>query len=1443
MRVLLTAVTPVTSSNMVVEAPDAMSPEATLEALAAQSGHPGSPVVLPPKPGLITGDDKPGLRYGVKAGIGVEVAPPPLPGGFCLVIVSGPATGAVFGLPAGDHVVGRAGDIVLQDQALSRRHACLSVGYDGTIQVEDLGSANGTFVEGVKAETGSKVPVLVGDAIALGETVVEVRLVGVEAAVIEPGEPGWINFVRPPRIVAGYEPGQVDFPAEPPKPNKRAFPLISLVVPLLFGGVMAFLMGNARYLLFMLMSPLMMVANMLTERRSGGQQAKADAATYADRLQAAKDGLRVALTAEKQHLRGAAPDAVAAYLAAVVPSRRLWERRPGDQDFLTLRVGTTTLDSAVRAGGLDERPQACDVPVTVNLRQHRVLGVAGPSTAAVDKLLSWLVVQLAAWHAPRDVQLSYLSAKTDESWGWLVWLPQMRDDENADAPLARFACGEKAVADSVAWLQEVVKARQAVASSGASFTPHIVVIRGYRTLRLTLGLSQVLKDGPAVGVYAICSDEQERALPEECEAVFTLPLAESAVGTLACQGHPVINNVLSEQVTPLWCDLVARELAPLHDIGTEEHSSALPNASRLLDVLHLDGVTGETIAAGWQAGGRSTKAVIGELADGVFTVDIRADGPHGLVAGTTGSGKSELLQTLVASLSVANRPDEMNFVLIDYKGGAAFKDCARLPHTVGTVTDLDGHLTTRALESLAAELRRREHQLATLGAKDIEDYLAAKTEADAPMPRLLIIIDEFAALVQELPDFVAGLIDIARRGRSLGVHLILATQRPAGVVNAEIKSNTNLRIALRVTDAADSADVIEAPDAAHISKSTPGRAYARLGHSSLIAFQSSRVGGRPASAVTEAATVRPVGLGELCRPLPRAEVEEDTSVPTDLARLVDACREAAALTGIATPPSPWLDALPALVDLGQLFAEFPETTGMVEKLVVPFGLTDLPSQQRRDVAAFDIMAGVNLSIIGAGRSGRSSVLRAIAMVIAQHMSPADVQLYAMDAGGNALLPLEKLPHVGAVVLRDQTERIFRLQNLLRSVIVSRQQQLAAQGFANLREQWAATDAAHRLPYIVLFLDSWDIFYQTYENMDGGALVRGFLQIAQEGPGVGITMVVTGEKTLLSGRMANFFPDKLMLRMTDPSDYSYIGMPVRSAPAVVPPGRGFLSQGLTETQVALVASDPAGPAQVAALQAAGAEAAARWQGLPTVQKPGRVDILPARFNMSDVGHLPVAGESKHLLPVGVGGDTLSLIGLDAVEDGPGFLVAGPRRSGRSTTLKTIALFALARGWQVVTVTLRASLLQQLPPHENLQGPFDGNTAKDELTAVLADLRAKGRPSLVLVDDIELVAYDHWLSLALEDHLSALRDTESALVVAGTAAEMSGGYRGIVFTLKKGHSGVMLSPQVVGDPEMFGTSIAKSAIGQTVPPGSGYLVRIGESIQAQVIYPDVTPPDKL
>ena len=561
----------------------------------------------------------------------------------------------------------------------------------------------------------------------------------------------------------------------------------------------------------------------------------------------------------------------------------------------------------------------------------------------------------------------------------------------------------------------------------------------------------------------------------------------------------------------------------------------MPSSSRLLDVLGLEPPTHDAIAARWALGGRSTEALIGESMDGPFRIDLRRDGPHGLIAGTTGAGKSELLQSLVASLAVANRPDALTFVLIDYKGGAAFAQCERLPHTVGMVTDLDTHLVERALASLGAELRRREHQLASAGAKDIDDYVDLLTGDPtlAAMPRLVIVIDEFASMVRELPDFVTGMVNIAQRGRSLGIHLILATQRPSGVVSPEIRANTNLRIALRVTDSSESTDVIDAPDAGRISKMTPGRAYARLGHSSLVAFQTGRIGGRrPGTASRDA--LRPwvteadwASLGRPAPVRPRQPVVADAEI-TDLQVLVEEVRAAAVRAGRPGAAQPVAPALPESLLLAEI------------ELATPGRGTPVPSPSRRsrsrtcppsrpggppvlDLAHFD-----HLYVVGAPRSGRSQALRTIAGSLARSCSSADLHLYGIDCGNGALLPLAGLPHCGAVVQRTQTERATRLVLRLATEVRRRQELLADGGFADLSEQRAAVAVADRLPHVVVLLDRWEGFTTTLGEVDGGRLTEEVYVMLREGASVGVHLVLAGDRSLVSGRMGTFTDAKLVL---------------------------------------------------------------------------------------------------------------------------------------------------------------------------------------------------------------------------------------------------------------------------------------------------------------------------
>jgi S-DNA-T family DNA segregation ATPase FtsK/SpoIIIE len=435
----------------------------------------------------------------------------------------------------------------------------------------------------------------------------------------------------------------------------------------------------------------------------------------------------------------------------------------------------------------------------------------------------------------------------------------------------------------------------------------------------------------------------------------------------------------------------------------------------------------------------SLGALVGQTATDRFFLDLRAQGPHALVGGTTGAGKSEFLQSWILGMATAHSPARVNFLFVDYKGGAAFADCVNLPHCVGLVTDLSPHLVRRALRSLNAELRRREHILNAKKAKDLLE-LERRRDNESP-PSLVIVVDEFAALVQEVPEFVDGVVNVAQRGRSLGLHLILATQRPAGVIRDNLRANTNLRVALRMADEGDSHDVIGTKQAALFDPSIPGRGVAKTGPGRLTTFQSAYVGGhttnQPPPPVIDVHDFR-FGLGAAWdEPDLGVPVPEQHSGPNDIRRLVSTVRSAAESTRLPEARKPWLPELAMSYRLEQLPTKRTDT-----ELV--FGVIDNPDDQEQPVVAFNPDRDGNMAIFGTGGSGKSTALRTIA--IAAGFSTArggPCEVYALDFGSRQLSMLEPLPHVGAVVYADDFERTQRLLRKLRSAVEERSERYSA----------------------------------------------------------------------------------------------------------------------------------------------------------------------------------------------------------------------------------------------------------------------------------------------------------------------------------------------------------------------------------------------------------------
>lgn len=1365
--------------------------------------------------------------------------PPAAAGAWQLLVVGGPCSGTAFGLRPGDFVLGRTADLRLDDEALSRRHLRLRV-QDSAVTVEDLGSANGTVVDG-KALTGA-VQLLPGQLLEVGDSLLTLTLGRAADAAVEPPDEGGMAYNRPPRLLPPGREVKVRLPREPQGEHRRSFPLVAVLAPAAMGLVMATVLHNPLYLLFAAMSPVMSLANTVAERRAGRTSQRRQQEQYQKDLSEARSRLEEARLAERTLRRAEHPDPASTRLTAVLPDRRLWERRLHDDDALELRVGLAHLPARVRVttaddGGQDDlQVQVEHVPVTVALREAGVVGVAGPRER-VRATGRWVVTQLAVRHTPRDLSLVVLTdPAAARDWDWLRWLPHARPTDGT-GPTALVGNDRETVAARVTELAGAVRRRLEAAGSGApdpsAYSAVVVVLDGARALRAVPGMAQVLQDGPRVGVLAVCLDERERLLPQECQAVVAYDGQDPALVTVSRSRGEAVRDVLADQVSAGWAREVARALSPLRDVTGEQDEAQLPASSRLLEVLGLEDPTGEAVAARWTLSGQSTTAVVGVGADGPFALDLRRDGPHGLLAGTTGSGKSELLQTVVASLAVANRPDAMTFVLVDYKGGSAFKDCARLPHTVGMVTDLDTTLVERALTSLKAELQRREHQLAAARAKDIEDYVELARRAPWPaLPRLLIVIDEFASLARELPDFVTGLVNIAQRGRSLGIHLLLATQRPSGVVSPEIRANTNLRIALRVTDEADSTDVIGTADAARTPKSAPGRAYARLGHTSLVAFQAGRVGGRRPG--TAAVAVRPPHvvplewgrLGYAAPEPPRVDVPDDVEV-TDLSTLVHAVGAAAERLQVPPQHSPWLPALPVALTLDDLPPTAP-TAGDLEP--VPYGLEDLPAEQDQRAAALDLAVAGHLFAVGAPRVGRSQLLRTIAASAARRHSVADVHVYALDCGNGALLPLAELPHTGAVVQRTQPERAARLLARLKSELERRQAVLGDGGFADVTEQRRASAPQERLPHVLLLLDRWEGFMSTLGELDNGRLHDEVLALLREGASTGIHLVVTGDRSLLSGRVSSLTEDKLAFRMADRGDFALLGLNAKKLPEDIAPGRAYRSESGTETQVALLTPDPSGVGQAAAVGAVAKEATERDATVHPSLRPSRVDVLPSRLTFAQAWDLRDGRTGPLFGLVGVGGDELRALGPDLGRT-PAFVVAGPGKSGRSTLLVSMARSFLTGGARVVVVAPRPSPLRELAGTDGVLGVLmDASLPEADLEALLG--QAGGHPVGIVLDDAELLK-DCGASDLLRTLVKGTSGSGRAVVLGGSADDLCSGFSGWQVEAKKARQGALLSPQGLSDGDLIGVRVPRTSLGERVQPGRALLhLGDGRAVAVQV-----------
>ncbi len=1084
---------------------------------------------------------------------------PPTPGLLQLHVLRGPDAGLVADVAAGEHVLGRGRTtpLALTDPALSRDHALVRVSPTG-ITLVDLSSTNGTtMADGAGAPTPR--PLAVGDEFTCGNTVFSLRSTLGMPAATRPDGRGHVLVTPPPARPAKPAAPPVRIPSEPtPTPPPR-LSILGAALPLAFGVVLAIVLRSPTMVAFGLMGPAISIGTWWSERRAARRsdaRARDDfSRTLADALTQVRSELVEEAAARLADDPG--PSTMASWARG--PLSSLWDRTASSPAEVRIGMGVV----AARTQRSDGVALTVMAPVLLDLTESGTTALIGPPEATMALARAILATAMTRFD-PDDLAVLVPPQRTQHSrqaWSWLRWAPHCRcADEDETHPSAR------------------------------------------------LNLRVVEGPAPAIAGHTLALVRDEADLPSDCRRRIFLPTdGTSSARDMRADGS--IIDFHPDGMSHTAAAQLVDALAPLRSPACRDVSGGLP---RQVSLQSLVGPL-DALAAQWRRQPRSTRVALGTAtSDGTpWCLDLASDGPHCLVAGTTGSGKSELLITLVATLAAANRPDELCFVLVDYKGGAAFGACRDLPHVVGLVTDLDPAGAARAITSLSAELTRREALLAARGASDLAAYQRVCRPGDPTIPRLVILIDEFRTLADEFPLLIDGLVRIAAQGRSLGVHLVVATQRPGGAITADMRANLGLRIALRVRDAVDSLDVIDSPAAASLPADTPGRAIVTTAAHGLVTLQT---GYSTAPLASSAAPVTIVSVdGVALTPVPSS----GQACPTVLETLVEASRRAVVELGIATPPSPWLAPLPALL----LPADLPPPTGT---RTVCLGVVDDPQAQAQYGWEWGPTLG-SLAIVGGPRTGRSSALRAIATSLAARFEPSELHLYAVHTG--ALADLAHLPHCGAAVTPSDVGRIERLVRVLGE----------------------SADTPR-----VLIVDDVE---QVLDTVGAGhPHVRDGLTALMRHSPAGLTVVAAGGRSLITGATAPGFVRRLALLPADPVDLTLIGVRPGAVSATVPPGRAIDPTSGLSVQLVLRDTVPAPLASPAPQPASAVTVPAipvRF-GMPQSSPPGRLDIATD-------GHGPV--------------------GFELAQGRRQVAVVGESGSGRSTALAALAAALRRHGREV------------------------------------------------------------------------------------------------------------------------------------------------------------------
>lgn len=952
------------------------------------------------------------------------------------------------------------------------------------------------------------------------------------------------KFNRNTRVNVVLDDEKIEVLDPPAKPQK---PKTNWLTRLLPSGVMV-IMGIAMVAVspFMLVSSALGIVTAIMSIVEGKKDFKKNSEDRITKYNAYIENKKQEITTERSKEQEALEeiyinaDVEKQYFATF--SSHLFERTKDDEDFLCVRLGTGDIEAKKEINykkqerlevedDLQTKPEEIskeykyvhNAPIVCNFKNSNAVGIVGEEKYRFE-IMKNMMVDLCARHFQSDVKLFFVAEKKNkQKVYWLRMLPHVYNDAIG---IRNIVCDDEGKNILFEYLYKELSIRK----QNKKFDNNIVVFLYDEYSFQNHPVSKFVDNAKDLGVTFVFFGDTYADIGQGCD--FVVDIKDAQNGLLVDTADKNKSHSFTyKTVTDDQAKSIVKLLAPVYTEEISLEGTLVKNISlfKLLNILTVDDIN---LDANWHSSQvfKSMAAPIGVSKSGIVSLDLhdKAHGPHGLVAGTTGSGKSEILQTYILSLALLFHPYEVGFVIIDFKGGGMVNQFKNLPHLVGAITNIDGKEIDRSLKSIKAELKKRQRLFADADVNHIDKYIKKfkAGEVTEPLPHLILIVDEFAELKADQPEFMKELISAARIGRSLGVHLILATQKPSGQVDDQIWSNSRFKLCLKVQDQADSNEVLKSPLAAEIKE--PGRAYLQVGNNEIFELFQSAYSGAPEKADNSNVKEFTIySLTDSSRKVPVYQQKKKKSGDgnrTQLEAIVDYVHDYAEANHVAKLPDICLPPLAEVINY--------DSSAVADELSVPVGIYDDPDNQLQTVYGINIFAE-NTIIIGSSMSGKTNLLQLILRGIAKNFTPDEVNVYIIDFASMVLKNFESLNHVGGVVVSNEDEKLKNLFKLILEQIATRKEKLLAAGVSNYLSYKEAGNTD--LPQIVLMIDNLTALNELYLQDDDTLLT-----ICREGIAVGVSVIVANPQTQGIGyRYMSNFGSKLALFCNDSGEYSSV----------------------------------------------------------------------------------------------------------------------------------------------------------------------------------------------------------------------------------------------------------------------------------------------------------------